>query len=106
MNADVLGGVFAEFDAVVFGGFTNVRECDVAFGSGYTFNLIEPRNRIANVLRIGERLFTLFWERVDAIRKIALTRQDSGFVVRFPCRFHNAVLPRGGDSYALGNGRR
>ena len=101
MNAHVVCGRFAELDVVVLRRFTNVGEGQIALGFGGAFDLVQARDRVTHVTRIGQRLFTLLRKSVDAIRKIALRRQPAMFLVRLPSSSHANILPQGRCCYAF-----
>jgi hypothetical protein len=47
--------------------FFDIGERELALGVRYPSDLIEARERIPNVLRVGERLFALFRKGVNAV---------------------------------------
>jgi hypothetical protein len=57
-----------------------------------TGRLIETRNGVSDVARVGHRLFTLFGEGEDAVRQVATFGQLSVLFVGFPGRFHRFDL--------------
>src|SRR5580698_158764 len=94
MNAQIAPRRFRELDAVVVCGFLDVRECQRTIGIGYVYHLIEPRDRVTYMLRVGQWLFALLRKRVDTVWQVTLHRKPSVFPMRFPSRFRHvfAVL--------------
>jgi hypothetical protein len=89
MNAQVVPRGFRQVDVVVVCSFLDVRERQSTVGIGDVDDLIEPRERVTHMLRVGQWLFTLLPKRVDAVGQVALRRQPSVFLVRFPGRFRH-----------------
>src|ERR1035437_5274672 len=85
---------FREPDTVVLGGFLDVGERDVAFFVRDRADLIEARDRVPDVRRVGQRLFALLRERVDAVGQVAALGELAVFLVGLPGRScHTDVLP-------------
>ena len=58
-------------------------------GIGDVDDLIESRDRVTHMLCVGQWFFTLLRKRVDAVWQVALRREPSVFLVRFPsCFWH------------------
>src|SRR5580658_11118037 len=89
MSAQVMPRRFREVDVVVVGGFLDVRERQSTVGIGDADDLIEPRDRVTHMLCVGQWFFTLLRKRVDAVGQVALRREPSVFLVRFPGRFRH-----------------
>jgi hypothetical protein len=93
MLAQILPGPFSDIDAVVPRSFLDVRERLRALGVGDALDLVEARDCVADVARIGERFLALFGKRVDAIRQIALLREPAALFVRLPSGLHASIIP-------------
>src|SRR5580692_13089556 len=89
MNAQFVPGRFREVDVVVACSFLDVGESQSAIGIGDVDDLIETRDRITDMLCVGQRFFTLLRKCVDAVGQVALRRQPSMFLVRFPSCFRH-----------------
>src|SRR3984885_3183307 len=94
MNTQVVPRRFREVDAVVVCSFLDVRERQSTVGIGDVDDLIEPRDRVTHMLCVGQWFFTLLRKRVDTVWQVALRREWSVFLVRFPSCFRHvfAVL--------------
>ncbi|HEY5067591.1 MAG TPA: hypothetical protein VIJ04_22540 [Xanthobacteraceae bacterium] len=92
MNAEIVPRRARKIDVIKFRGPLDVGEGQSAIGIGNTDDLIEPRDSIANVPRIGKRLFTLRRKGINAVRQVALRRQHAMFLVRLPGRLHRISL--------------
>ena len=88
MHAEILPRSLGHLDPVVARRALDVREGELAVGILDADDLIEARDRVADMTRVGQRLFALFRKREDAIGQIALPRQPSVPFVRFPSRSH------------------
>ncbi len=98
MNAQSVPRRFREAHVVVACSFLDVGKRQSAISIGDIDNLIEPRDRVTHMLCVGQWFFTLLRKRVDAIGSVALLRQPSVFLVRFPGRFRHvfAILSKVG----------
>ena len=89
MNAQFVPRRFREVHVVVACSFLDVGEGQSAICIGNVNDLIESRDRITDMLCVGQWLFTLLRKCVDAVGQVALRRQPSMFLVRFPCCFRH-----------------
>jgi hypothetical protein len=94
MLAQILPGPFSDIDAVVPRSLLDVGERLRALGVGDALDLVEARDCVADVARIGERFLALFGKRIDAIRQIALLREPAAFFVRLPSGLHASIIPQ------------
>src|SRR5580700_1608293 len=79
---------FRHIDLIMLRGLLYICERELAFGGRHADDLIEARDGISNVRRIGHWFFTLLWIREHAIGKVGALRQVSMLRVRFPGRSH------------------
>ena len=93
MDAQVMPRFLRNVDPIVPGGLLDVGESLRSIFIGHVDDLIEPRYGVAHVASISHRLFALFWECVDTIRKIALRGELTVFFVRFPSGLHGNCIP-------------
>src|SRR5215204_6372101 len=86
--AELVPGAFLDLDAVVIGRAFDVGECDIAVLVRDSFDLIEPRQRVANVRGVGQRLLALLGKGVHAVwQLITIGRVERSVAcVWFPCR--------------------
>jgi hypothetical protein len=84
MNAQLVPRRFREVYVVVACTFLDVGECQSAICIGNVDDLVETRDRITDMLCVGQWLFTLLRKCVDAVGQVALRRQPPMFLVRPP----------------------
>src|SRR5271170_132230 len=89
MNAQFVPRRLREVDVVVACSFLDVgeRQCEISIGD--VDDLVETRDRITDMLCVGQWFFTLLRKCVDAVGQVALRRQTSMFLVRFPSCFRH-----------------
>ena len=78
------------FHAVVLGCLSDVREGKFSIVIANAFNLVETRQGVLNVFRVGQRFLALFRKSEDGFGQIIplAACQIAMFGVRFPRRFH------------------
>src|SRR5438105_6114266 len=82
----------ADLDVIPLSRRSNPLPCPVALGIGNAFDLIETRDGVAHVARIGQRFLALFGERELSLRQVVLfSRAQPGAPRRRP---FTAVRPR------------
>ena len=74
------------------GSFLDVRERQSTVGIGDIGDLIEPRNRIPHMLRVGQWLFPMAWKGVDAVGQVTLRDQLAVFLVGSPGSFGHVIV--------------
>ena len=67
MDAQFVPRRFREVDVVVVRSFLDVRERQRTVSIGDVDNLIEPRDRVTHMFRVGQGFFTLLRKRVDGV---------------------------------------
>src|SRR5262245_10743058 len=84
---------------VVVGGLLEVRERQLPLVVRHVLDLIEPRDRVAYVVGVGQRLLALVREGVRGIGQLAAItgRQLAVRFPRLPCRPHGDPRTRGSD---------
>src|SRR5580658_5217529 len=89
MNAQFVPRRFREVHVVVACSFLDVGECQSAICIGNVDDLVETRDRITDMLCVGQWLFALLRKCVHAVGQVALRRQPSMFLVRLPSCFRH-----------------
>src|SRR6266567_4395065 len=85
--AQVLPAALFDVDAVVLGRLLDVGKGELALRIRDVLDLVEARQRVAYVRRVGQRLFTLLGEGVHVVwQRLAIGGiQLTMFRARFPC---------------------
>src|ERR1700684_1328896 len=76
----------------MFGRLLDVGEGQGPIVVGDIFDLIEPRNGVTNMLRVGHRLFALARKCKDRVGPAAFGRQLPVLLMRLPGRLHRDLL--------------
>ena len=78
-------------DTVMFGRLLDIGEGELAVLVRDADSLIETRNGVPNVARVGQRLFALLWKGENAVGKIAPLSEFPMLLVWFPGCTHSCV---------------
>src|SRR5262249_37328496 len=89
--AEFLPVFFCHVDAVIFGRLLNIGEGELAILVRDADSLIETRNRVPDMARVGQRLFALLRKGKHAVGKIASLSEIPMLLVRFPGCMHRSV---------------
>src|SRR5579872_2868499 len=89
VNAQFAPRRLREVHVVVACSLLDVGESQSAICIGNVNDLIESRDRITDMFRVSQWFFTLLRKCVDAVGQVALRRQPSMFLVRFPRCFRH-----------------
>ena len=104
--AEFLPVFFCHVDAVIFGRLLNIGEGELAILVRDADSLIETRNRVPDMARVGQRLFALLRKGKHAVGKIASLSEIPMLLVRFLgcmhrcvsiCPFMRAAFPNRGN---------
>src|SRR5580698_1333345 len=79
-------------DIIMFGRLLDVGEGQGSILVGDVFDLIESRDGVANVLRVGHRLFALARKREHSVGQVAFGCQFPILLMRLPGRLHRELL--------------
>src|SRR5579863_7694119 len=97
MYAKLVPVLLAKLDSVVLRGLLDVGERELAIGVRRVGHLVEARDGVTHVPRIGHRFLTLFRKGVDAGGQIAAHGQPAVLFVGLPSCSHEDFLTRLSD---------
>src|SRR5579871_4253841 len=83
--------LLAELDVVVARGLLDVGEGQLAIVVRDASRLVEARDGVAHVARVGQRLLTVLGERKDAVRQVAALGERSVLLMRLPGGLHRRL---------------
>src|SRR5262249_46948905 len=93
VTAEFLPVFLRHIDAVIFGRLLDIGEGELAILVRDAASLIETRNRVSDMARVGQRLFALLRKGKHAVGKIASLSEILMLLVRFPGSFYAVTAP-------------